>query len=106
MNQLMPSWVRFNCSLLKIFSSKLNTWIPEHDFNQHAEIQYFNFFVLEGRPMVKPVVISARQGIVQKKLPKRDDDLNSSTFSLEKSIMEDKRTTCRKLKKEELTDVY
>ena len=56
--------------------------------------------------MVKPVVISARSGLVKKKLPKRDSDLDSSSCSLERSIIEDKKSSCRKRKKEDLTDVH
>ena len=56
--------------------------------------------------MVKPIVISSSRGLVQKKLPKQSDDLNASTFSLEKSILDDKTTLCRKHKKEELTDIH
>ena len=56
--------------------------------------------------MEKPVVILSSKGLVQKKLPKHDDDLNASTFSLEKSILDDKKTSCRKCKKEELNDIH
>ena len=56
--------------------------------------------------MVKPVVISTKQGLVQKKLPKQDGDLDLSSCSLERSIIDDKKTVCRKCKKDELNGLH
>ncbi len=49
--------------------------------------------------MEKPVVILSSKGLVQKKLPKHDDDLNALTFSLEKSILDDKKNFMQKMQK-------
>ncbi len=56
--------------------------------------------------MVKPVVISSKSGMVQKKLPKHNSSLNTSSSSLEQSILDKRTTSVKKRKKETLNDIH